>query len=594
MTSARRTTRFKSSAKEPAERSPLWQLVGRYRGRMVVLAVVSLASALLEASFLVLVTGTAMSLVAGRDSVGPVFGFVWPLSRTLLAAALLLFGRLGLSLATVYTSAHLARVVSVDQRRELGHAYARTSWGIQQSEPSGILQALLVNFVGGSIGAVSAVTSAITAALSLVAFLGIGVVVDPWSTLSVLGALLALGAILTPIRRAVRRRAQESAGRGLQFANGVAELGSLGLEMQVFGVRSRFAARLEDLTRDEVTAAFRVRILNGSLAPAYTFLAYSAILAGVSVLVFVGGTGTDLSVIGAIMLLMLRSLAYGQQLQTAAGAIASSMPYLDRIQNTLKRYRAAAAGTGTAVPKSVTPMELHEVGFAYTEERPALTGVDLTVKSGEVIGVIGPSGAGKSTLAQLLLGVRQPTQGEILVSGVELNKVDHAWWTSRVAFVAQDALLFTGTVAENIRFFRDGISDEAVREAAQRANVLRDIESLPEGFDTHLGERGGQLSGGQRQRMSIARALAGQPELLILDEPTSALDGTSEALVRDTLAELKGDVTVVIIAHRMSTLDICDRIVVIESGRMADAGLPDELRQTSDYYRNALAVAGIS
>lgn len=572
----------------------LRQLVSRNRGRMVVLAGLSLVGALLEAVFLVLITGIALSLVSGRDAVGPFAGVTLSLPQTLAAAAVLLVGRLALNLATVYVSAALARKVTTDQRHDLAHAYAQTSWAVQQAEPSGILQALMVNFVGGSIAAISAVTSAVTSALSLVAFLGIGVAVDPLSTVLVLGALLVLGGILAPVRKRVRLRAKDSAGRGLQFANGVAELGALGLEMQVFGVRSRFADRLDALTEDEVSASFRVRTMSGALSPLYIFLAYSAILAGVGAMVVFGGQGANLSVIGAVMLLMLRSLAYGQQLQSAAGSIASSLPYLERVQSTLDRYRDAATWAGHAVPESVTPLELRSVGFAYTQERPALSNVHLTVDSGEIVGVIGPSGAGKSTLAQLLLGVRQPTTGTLRVSGVELQEVDHDWWTKRVAFVAQDALLFTGTVAENIRFFRDGISDEAVRNAARRANVLRDVERLPQGFETHLGERGSQLSGGQRQRMSIARALAGRPELLILDEPTSALDGTSEALIRDTLADLKGEVTVIIIAHRMSTLDICERIVVIESGRMTDVGSPEELRQTSEYYRNALAVAGIN
>ena len=149
-------------------------------------------------------------------------------------------------------------------------------------------------------------------------------------------------------------------------------------------------------------------------------------------------------------------------------------------------------------------------------------------------------------------------------------------------------------MAENIRFFRDGISEEDLREVAHQANILTDIEGLPQGFETHLGERGSQLSGGQRQRLSIARALVGRPELLILDEPTSALDGQSEALIRSTLASLHGRLSVVIIAHRMSTLDICDRIMVIESGRMTALDTPDTLRSDSTFYRTALAVAGIA
>jgi ABC-type multidrug transport system fused ATPase/permease subunit len=178
------------------------------------------------------------------------------------------------------------------------------------------------------------------------------------------------------------------------------------------------------------------------------------------------------------------------------------------------------------------------------------------------------------------------------VHGVDLRSVDRRWWTQRVAFVPQDPLLITGSVAENIRFFREGIDHGALVQACREANVLDDVNSLPLGFDTHLGERGSQLSGGQRQRLSIARALVGKPSLLILDEPTSALDGRSESLIRDTMARSHGKVTTVIIAHRMSTLDLCDRIVVIEHGSISAMGTPAELLEKSAFYRESVPVAG--
>jgi len=222
-----------------------------------------------------------------------------------------------------------------------------------------------------------------------------------------------------------------------------------------------------------------------------------------------------------------------------------------------------------------------------------LADVDFVLQRGEVLGIIGPSGAGKSTLAQVLLGLRAPDTGEVTVGGVDLAEVDRAWWTRRVSFVPQDPVLFTGTIVENIRFFRDDVDDAAVRQGAADANVLAEITAMPAGFDTHLGERGGALSGGQRQRLSIARALAGSPGLLVLDEPTSALDGHSEALIRSTIAALHGRVTVVVIAHRMSTIDMCDRIMVVEDGRVTALGTPDALLASSTFYRRALTTAGI-
>ena len=154
------------------------------------------------------------------------------------------------------------------------------------------------------------------------------------------------------------------------------------------------------------------------------------------------------------------------------------------------------------------------------------------------------------------------------------------------AIVPQEPRLLHGTIAENIRFFRD-LSDEAIEAAAEGANIASFIRSLPHGFDSAVGELGQNLSGGQRQRICIARALAGNPQLLVLDEPTSALDGESEAAIQATLSDLKGQVTMFIVAHRLSTLSICDRIMVVEGGRIADLAQPTELLERSTYFSEA-------
>lgn len=566
-------------------------LVAPHRGQMALLSLVSLGSALLEALFIVLLTAIGLALVGKSDTVGPAFGQTLPVSTALIVAAVSLASRVALSLWGVKVSARLTATVTTAQRHRLSHAYLRTSWAVQQSEPAGRLQELLTSFVARITNTVSTLSSAITAGLSLIAFLGTGLAVDPLSTGAVLIALAIVGGVLTPIRRAIRRRSKRNAQAGLAFANAVSELGSLGLEMQTYGAESHFEARIDQLTHETTLTQRRTQELQGALPHLYMSLAYGAILAGVAIVSL--ADVVELSVVGAVMLLMLRSLSYGQQLSTASATIAGSFPFLEGVEERVRRYTEAAATPGTVRPTAVVPLDADEVAFAYTPDREALAGVTFRLEPGEAIGVIGPSGAGKSTLAQLLLGLRRPTSGTIRAAGVPLHDVDRDWWSARVAFVAQDAQLFTGTVAENIRFFRDGITDEDLREAARQANVLTDIEALPQGFYTHLGERGSQLSGGQRQRLSIARALVGRPDLLILDEPTSALDGQSEALIRSTLARLHGRLTVVIIAHRMSTLDICDRIMVIETGRMTALDTPDALRADSDFYRSALAVAGM-
>lgn len=567
-------------------------LVAPHKGRVALLSAVSLASALLEAAFIVLLTGIGMALVSRSDAVGPAFGHLIPVRLALALAASCLALRVAFSLWSVKLSAVLTAAVTTSQRQRLSHAYLRTSWAIQQSEPAGRLQELLTSFVGRITGTVNTLAGAITAGLSLAAFLGTGLLMDPLSTGAVLIALAVVGGILTPIRRAIRRRSHRNAVAGLAFANAVSELGSLGLEMQTYGAESHFEQRIDELTELSTVTQRRTQELQGALPHIYMSLAYAAVLAGVALLS--ASAVFDLAVVGAVMLLMLRSLSYGQQLSTASAGIAGSLPFLEGVEETVLRYTSASVPIGTERPDAVAPIDFEDVSFAYTPDRTALADVTFRLNPGEALGVIGPSGAGKSTLAQLLLGLRQPTAGTIRSGGAPIAEVDPAWWTDRVAFVAQDAQLFTGTVAENIRFFRDGLSDADLRDAALQANVLADIEALPKGFNTHLGERGSQLSGGQRQRLSIARALVGKPDLLILDEPTSALDGQSEALIRSTLAGLHGQLTVVIIAHRMSTLDICDRIMVIEHGQVTALDTPYALHADSAFYRNALAIARIT
>lgn len=566
----------------------LWRLIAPYKLRVLVLSVVSLLSALLEAGFIVLITGLAMAMVDGASVVGPVLGQELSTSAALVAAAVALALRVALSLLGVWVSTTLTADVTTAQRRSLARAYLGASWELQHAEPSGRLQELLTSFVTRIAGAVGRLTAALTAGLSLFAFLGAGFVMDPRSTGAVLVALGGVSLALIPLRRAIRRRSKYEAAAGVAFANSVSELGSLGLEMQVFGAQRRFEEVVDALTVEASRTQRRTAVLQGAMPHVYISLTYGAVLAGVALLSRINVA--DFSVLGAILLLMLRSISYGQQLSTSIATLVAVQPFLDQVEATTAKYLASHGVTGDTRLPSVTPVAARDVGFGYTSERAALSHVSFRLEQGEALGVVGPSGAGKSTMAQLLLGLRQPTEGTLEFAGAQFSHLDHQWWTERVAFVPQDALLFTGTVADNIRFFRPGLDDAALREAAQRANVLRDIEALPLGFETHLGQRGSQLSGGQKQRLSIARALVGSPELLILDEPTSALDGRSEILIRDTLAQLKGDITIVIIAHRMSTLEICDRIMVVEDGRVSALDTPNSLANSSEFYRQARAI----
>jgi ABC-type multidrug transport system fused ATPase/permease subunit len=232
-------------------------------------------------------------------------------------------------------------------------------------------------------------------------------------------------------------------------------------------------------------------------------------------------------------------------------------------------------------------LSFDRVTFAYSlGERPALRDFSLLVAPGETVAIVGPSGAGKSTAVALLLRFFDPLSGRILLDGRDLRAWPLAEVRRAISVVSQDAYLFHGTIADNIRLARPGATDAEVHAAARAANIHGFVSSLPGGYETLVAERGTTLSGGQRQRVAIARALLKDAPVLVLDEPTSNVDSASEAAIQDSLEGLADGRTTLIIAHRISTVRGADRIVVLSEGRVAESGKhTDLLRHQGDYAR---------
>jgi ABC-type multidrug transport system fused ATPase/permease subunit len=213
----------------------------------------------------------------------------------------------------------------------------------------------------------------------------------------------------------------------------------------------------------------------------------------------------------------------------------------------------------------------------------------VVLRRGDVVGVLGPSGSGKSTLAQILLRMRPPSEGEVLVNGSPAASYTKDSFYRHFTFVPQSCQLLHATVLDNIRLFDERVTRDQVIDAATRAGVHDTITALDHGYDTQLGPTTRDLSGGQIQRIGIARAVARGAEVIVLDEPTSALDVHSEATVQDTLADLRNDALVIIIAHRLSTLTICDRVLVMDQGRLAAEGSFEELLLDNEFFQSAMA-----
>jgi len=262
-----------------------------------------------------------------------------------------------------------------------------------------------------------------------------------------------------------------------------------------------------------------------------------------------------------------------------------SMARLGDILNTRTEAPPASAAQ---LPALRGALELRDVSFRYRPEAaPALRGVDLSVRAGEVIGIVGRSGSGKSTLTTLVQRLHLPQEGRVLIDGIDSGLIDAAQLRRQIGVVLQDNVLFNRTLRENIAITDPAAPIEAVVRAARLAGAHDFISELPQGYDTIVGEQGGSLSGGQRQRVAIARALFSDPRILILDEATSALDYESEAVLHRNMAQICEGRTVLIIAHRLSAVRGADRIVVMERGRVAEQGSHEQLlRLPHGIYRH--------
>ena len=541
--------------------------------------------------FLVVMTRTAFAITDGRSEMGLFASYSVSVNTALLVAVMLLVGRFALAFSATRQGAALTSAVMTSQRRRVASAFLDASWEIQQGQQSGGLQELITNYSGQAAGVASNVTGLSVMAANLIAMLAIAVVIDPVGALALVVAVSVLSSALRPIRSAIRRRAVLGAAAGMQFAMALNQTSQLGLELHVFHVQDEARRSLDELIESSAEASRREAVARGLVGPTYTGLAYTALVGAMAVVAL--SNTTSLTGLGTVVLVMLRSLGYGQGIQNSYASIAASMPFIEKLREQLAYFEEGRRHDGGKSVGEIGRLSVDNVSFAYVAGQGVLHDVSFEIDRREIIGIVGPSGGGKSTLVQLLLGLRDPVAGRVLADGRDIREFSKAEWARKVTFVPQAAHLIAGTIADNIRFLRPGVTDAEVERAARLASLHEDIAQFPEGYERQVGEQGGHLSGGQQQRLCIARALVEQPDVLILDEPTSALDVRSEHLIRTTLLEMRAEMTVIIIAHRLSTLDICDRIMVIQGGELRGFDSPRVLEATSDFYREALVLSGL-
>ena len=299
-------------------------------------------------------------------------------------------------------------------------------------------------------------------------------------------------------------------------------------------------------------------------------------------------TSYNIGALIAIVYLVQQMFGYVQNLQTFVHTLNDRVPYIRAVLDYKKEMTEAQEKYNERNGRPLIfsdNISFNDVVFSYTSHRKILDGVSLAIPKGAVVGFIGESGAGKTTIFDLVTRLFEPDSGEILVDGIDIREIKLSNLRNAIGYVSQDMFLLSTSVADNIRFYDSSMTDEQIIDAAKKAHIFDFIDSLPEKFDTLVGERGVTLSVGQRQRIIIARALARNPQILLLDEATSALDNESERYIRETIAKLKGKTTVLIIAHRLSTLSNVDKIFVLKDGRIVEQRDPKELLKSQSLYQ---------
>ena len=432
-------------------------------------------------------------------------------------------------------------------------------------------------------------SSAITLLLDLffgVIFLSVMYLYSPQLALIVTATLPLYAIVSIGVTPAFRRRLEEKFQRGAENQAFLVE-SVTGMEtIKAMAVEPLMHRRWEEQSAGYVAASFRAATI-GNLATQATNL-ISKITTVLTLFIGAGLVIRNAMTVGELVAFtMLAGQVSGPVLRLAQvwqdfNQVKISVERLGDILNTPVEPQRAGAQTGVALKGDIS---FERLSFRYgPDSQPVLRDVSLKIKAGEVVGIVGPSGSGKSTIAKLIQRLYLPEAGRVLVDGYDTSLIDPTWLRRQIGVVLQENILFNCTVRENIALADPAMPLERVIQAAQLAGAHEFIGRMPQGYDTPIGERGLSLSGGQRQRLAIARALVSDPRVLIFDEATSALDYESESIIQENMRKIVEGRTVIIIAHRLSTVRAADRILTIEDGAIVEDGGHDDLLMRDGRY----------
>lgn len=486
-----------------------------------------------------------------------------------------------------YIASYWNERIATDYEKDVGKDLFRKTleadWPYLMEQKTGHLQSILIQSVYTSSGILTYINSILMAGASLIMYAIVAFNISVPITLAtmVLGGLIFL--VLKPIFYRIRKYSHRLAMVSQDISHHVGENLMGAKTIKAAGSEDQIILKSYEYFEELKKARIKISLYNKATG---SFLEPIGIIFVSILFIFYYYTDSAFNIasFAAIMYLVQKKITFIQTIQARFNNINEALPQLSIVvdyKELASRHKELNTGEKPFVFKD--ELNLKNISFAYNKDMRVLSDLNLSIKRGEMIGLIGPSGAGKTTLVDLLLRLFQPGSGEILIDSIPSSEIDIKDWRKKIGYVSQDIFLLNDTVENNIKFYNNQTRKEII-EVSKMANAYDFIEELPDKYQTILGERGIRLSAGQRQRIILARVLARKPEILILDEATSALDNESEALIQSSIENLKKKITVIAIAHRLSTVMNSDRLLVLEDGRIKEEGSPAELLKNKDSY----------
>lgn len=483
-----------------------------------------------------------------------------------------------------YVSTKITANYRLKQRNSLFEKTILANWSFLLKQKVGHLEKILVEDAGTSASVLSFASASIILLTSLLMYVLVAFNISPVITLITLsfGGLVFL--LFKPFIYRTRELARKTIILDKELAHhinenliGIKNIKALGAEKALTKKSFNYFSQLKDLG----IRASLLAVIPSTLMEPLTIFFVSSVFAFSYVFV------ADFKFISfiAVVYLIQKIFGYFETIQSLLRKMGEKLPNIQSAFNheaeAEKNQEKFQGNSPFVFEKS---LRFADISFAYEPQNPVLEKINFDILKNQMVGIIGPSGSGKTTIVDLILRLFDPVLGNILLDGKDITKIALAKWRSHIGYVPQDVFLLNDTIENNIRFYDSTISQQDIKDALQMANLADFVETLPNGLATITGERGLLLSGGQKQRIALARVLARKPDILILDEATSSLDNQSEIAVQKAIEGLKGKITVLIIAHRLSSVLGCDKIIVLEHGQVKEEGKPQDLLGDNKSY----------